>query len=240
MRIDFTGKKALVTGGTRGIGKQVALQLCGLGADVTITGTKETSFAAGADFNTQVVDFLDENSTNQFLEHVQNAEYDVCINNAGINKIDPLAKVDEKDWQDIIQVNLTTPFKICQAVSEGMKKKKYGRIVNISSIWGTISIAQRAAYSSSKFGLRGLTLAAAAELAQHNILVNTVSPGFTLTDLTREVLSAQVMEEIAETIPMRRMANVEEVGKAILFMVSDLNTYISGHNLVVDGGYVNV
>ena len=121
-----------------------------------------------------------------------------------------------------------------------MVSNKYGRIVNIASVWSEISTPKRACYSSSKFGLRGLTLAAAAELAEHNVLINAVSPGLTLTDLTKNVLGPKRMQEISDMIPMRRMAEVEEISNVILFIASKKNTYISGQNIIADGGFVNV
>ena len=118
-----------------------------------------------------------------------------------------------------------------------MIQKKSGKIVNIASIWGNISKRGRAAYSSSKFGLKGLTLGMAAELAEYNILVNSVSPGFTRTDLTEQVLGPAGIKEVESLIPIKRLATTEEISKAVLFLCSDLNTYISGHDLIVDGGF---
>jgi 3-oxoacyl-[acyl-carrier protein] reductase len=127
-----------------------------------------------------------------------------------------------------------------QAVSENMKTKMFGRIVNISSIWGSVGKDKRCSYSSSKFGIRGLTVSAAAELAKFNILVNTVSPGFTLTDLTKQSLSSREMVEICSKIPMMRMAETHEISSPIVFLSSRANSYISGQNIIVDGGYSSV
>ena len=117
---------------------------------------------------------------------------------------------------------------------------KYGRIINLSSIWGHISKEGRAAYSASKFGVRGLTLAMAAELASHNILVNSVSPGFTRTEMTEDILGLHGIKEVESMIPMGRLAEPSEISKVILFLASDLNTYISGQDIIVDGGVTNV
>lgn len=240
MKIDFTNQNAIVTGGTRGIGKQIAEDLAELGAQVVITGTREPREKINQNIQFVPANFLDDTSTEDFFKMISNETFDVCVNNAGINRIDPFREVKHEDWNDIIKVNLTAPFKVQQAVSHSMVRRKYGRIVNIASVWSEISTPKRASYSSSKFGLRGLTLASAAELAQYNVLINAVSPGFTLTDLTRNVLGPERMEEIAQQIPMRRMAEVDEISRVVLFVASKLNTYISGQNIVADGGFVNI
>jgi len=240
MKIDFTNQNALVTGGTRGIGKQIAEDLVDLGAQVIITGTKEPKGKISQNIQFVPANFLDDSSTDDFLKMISNETLDVCVNNAGINRIDPFREVKHEDWNDIIKVNLTAPFKVQQTVSRSMVRRKYGRVVNIASVWSEISTPKRASYSSSKFGLRGLTLASAAELAQYNVLINAVSPGFTLTDLTRNVLGPERMKEIAQQIPMRRMAEVDEISRVVLFVASRLNTYISGQNIVADGGFVNI
>jgi 3-oxoacyl-[acyl-carrier protein] reductase len=227
MKIDFQNKKVLVTGGTRGIGRQIAKDMLELGADVTITGRSDEADLTGLEY--MQVDFLDDDNTNRFIEEISNRTYDVCINNAGINKIDSFCDVEREDWNNIMKVNLTVPFLVQQAVAPSMIKQRYGKIVNISSIWGSISIAERACYSTSKFGLRGLTLASAAELAQFNVL-----------DLTRQVLGPEKMQEISQNIPIGRMAEPEEISKTVLFIASELNSYISGQNIIVDGGFVNV
>ena len=240
MKIDFTNQNALITGGTRGIGKQIADDLAELGAQVVITGTKEPREKVHRNIQFMRSNFLDDSSTEEFLKLISNESFDVCVNNAGINRIDPFREVKHEDWDDIIKVNLTAPFKVQQAVSRSMVSRRYGRIVNIASVWSEISTPKRACYSSSKFGIRGLTLAAAAELAEHNVLINAVSPGFTLTDLTRNVLGPERMQEISDMIPMRRMAEVDEISRVVLFIASNLNTYISGQNIIADGGFVNI
>ena len=121
-----------------------------------------------------------------------------------------------------------------------MVGQKYGKIVNIGSIWGTIGKEQRVCYSASKFGLRGITAATAAELARYGVLINTVSPGFTLTELTQRILGEEQMADLSSQIPVGRMAEPEEISKVVLFMASTLNSYISGQNIVADGGFINV
>lgn len=250
MKIDFEGQVVLVTGATRGIGRQIADDFADLGAKLILTGTNEDEIKT---LNRGIeelekpkkkyyyVNFLDAKSTEKFLDELRNhSRIDVCVNNAGINRIDYIDETKTKDWDDIIAVNLKAPFLVIREISKIMKKNGYGRIVNIGSIFGSISREKRSIYSTSKFGLRGLTVAVSNELAQYNVLVNTVSPGFVLTDLTKSILSKKEMEELAEQIPARRLATPDEISKTVLFLASGLNTYISGQNIIVDGGYVNV
>ncbi|PIR26749.1 MAG: SDR family oxidoreductase [Deltaproteobacteria bacterium CG11_big_fil_rev_8_21_14_0_20_42_23] len=249
MKIDFSGKTILITGATKGIGEQIAKDMESCGASLLLIGSNEDKVLQlnkeaeqknlrrcyfAADFrNATVVENLIDTLCNHHT-------IDVCINNAGMNKIDSIDEFSNKDWNDIFSVNLQAPLLITRRVSQSMKEKRYGRIVNISSIFGTVSRARRSLYSVSKFGLRGLTVASALDLAPYNVLVNTVSPGFVLTELTKNILSKEEMEQLANVVPLGRFANPEEISKAVLFLSSDLNTYITGQDLLIDGGYVSV
>lgn len=249
MKLDFTDQVVLITGATRGIGKQIADDFYNSGAKLILTGTNpeqiknlnEVACRQKKNVYYHCVDFLDKQSTASFIDALDRyGRIDVCVNNAGINRISLLEQTAMQDWTDIITVNLTAPFLIMKKVSKIMKKNGYGRIINISSIWGHISKAKRSPYSSSKFGLRGLTVAASIELAKYNILVNTVSPGFVLTDLTQKILSEKEMEDLCQQIPAGRFANPDDISPAILFLTSSFNRYITGQNVIVDGGFVNV
>ena len=237
--MNFTGKKVLITGGSKGIGLSTAEEFHLLGAEVHITTTtkNKTKFEK---FKVHRVDFDNNKSLEDFLSIIANEDYDICINNAGTNAINKIEDTRLEDWEKILKVNLTAPFRVIQAVVPHMKKKKYGKIVNISSIWGMISKAKRLPYSASKFGIRGLTLACAAELAKDNVLINNILPGFTLTELTKKILTPSEMEEIEKQIPAGRMAEPKEIAQVVLFLCSEMNSYISGQDIVVDGGFVNV
>lgn len=249
MHISFKGQIVLVTGATRGIGKLIADDLGKLGAELILTGTNPVEISLlnqngryqKPPCRWYFVDFTKPESVQAFLKELEGySRIDVCINNAGINRINAIDEVQDEDWHDILKVNLDGPFLITRAVSRIMKRNGYGRIVNIGSIFGLISKEKRAAYSVTKFGIRGLTTATALDLAPDNILVNTVSPGFVSTDLTKRVLGEKGMREMASKVPLGRLALPEEISRVVLFMVSDLNTYMTGQNIIVDGGFVNV
>lgn len=224
MNINFKDKNILITGGSRGIGKELVDTFTNLEANVVYTSTKD-------------LNFIDKLSVNKFLDRIKNISFDVCINNAGININNNFCDIRDVDWNDIINVNLTGCYKICKAVSKQMINKRSGKIINISSIWGNISKQGRAAYSASKFGVKGLTLGMAAELAQYNILVNSVSPGVTMTDLAKTTLGVDGMNKFKKEIPLKRLATTKDIANTIIFLCSEFNTYISGQDLIVDGGF---
>ena len=244
MNIDFTDQTVLVTGATRGIGRQLAKDFQEAGANLILTGTRPDEIdalqhAALPDVRWVQADFTDSASLSGFLELLMGLDrLDACVNNAGINRVDRIDELDEEDWQAVVDVNLRAPTLITRAIAPVMKRNNYGRIVNISSIWGHISWTARASYASTKFGIRGLTVATANDLAGDGILVNAVSPGFTLTEMIQENYSEEERRAIEAKIPMGRMGTVEEISAPVLFLASRLNTYITGQSLIVDGGYV--
>lgn len=249
MNIDFKNQVVLITGATRGIGKQLAYDFSKAGARLVLTGTKKRQVdmlnksALKDSKNKKIyhcVDFTDSISTKKFIQEIRKYKrIDVCINNAGINRINYIDETRVKDWDDIIAVNLKAPFLIAREVSRIMKKNRYGRIVNISSIFGVISKPKRSIYSASKFGIQGITVAASNELARYNVLVNTVSPGFVLTELTRRILSKKEIQDLRKQIPCARLAMPDEISRVVLFLSSSLNSYLTGQNIIVDGGYVS-
>ena len=235
MKIDFTGKRILVTGGSKGIGKKLVKDFNECGGNVYWTSRSKV-----ADLNHWPVDFSNYNDTVEFLKWVKTENFDVLINNAGTNKIGPIEDYSIDDYENIINLNLTSCFKTTQAVIPHMKEKGWGRIINVTSISSEISMPLRSAYCSSKFGLVGLTKVSSVELAKHGILVNSVGPGVTETELTVDVLGREKMDQIASNVPIGRLATVDDISKTVLFMASDMNTYMVGQNIIVDGGYTCV
>lgn len=249
MKLNFDGKTILVTGGTRGIGKQIADDLSCLGAKVLITGTHlEEIEELNADSNSKnsnkkfyCLNLLKEGSLENFLEEVSVIKrVDGIVNNAGINRLNFIQEAQKQDWNDMVAVNLTAPFRIINALSSKMIENNYGRIVNIASIFSKISKERRSVYSATKFGMHGLTVGASNDLASYNILVNTVSPGFVLTDLTRKNLTTIEIESITNQIPAKKLAQTTDISSVVVFLLSDLNQYLTGQNIVVDGGFTNV
>lgn len=232
-------RRVLVTGGTRGIGRAIADQFKEEGCKVIITGTRENPDNIEG-FEYMRVDFGDQESTKKFFKDLEGVEIDVLINNAGINNIKLIPDVQEWEYDELFDVNLKAPYFMSQAAAKSMRKRGGGHIINISSIMSVTSREKRSLYSTTKAGLTGMTRALSIELGPDNILVNCVSPGFTLTDLTRESLSQEEMDGYASRIPLRRLAEVEEMANVVCFMCSEKNTYITGQNIVVDGGFTVV
>ena len=236
--LNFKNKTVLVTGATRGIGAAISTAFLTAGAKVIGTGTKEA--ASGSFVEYFQADFTDLNQIGACVDFVRRTEPDVLINNAGINKNLPFVEIDPIMFQRIQLVNVFTPFSLCQAAIPSMKRKGWGRIVNISSIWGKIGKEHRAAYSASKFALDGLTLSLAAEHAADGILANCVAPGFTDTELTQKMLGEEGIRKILTTVPIGRMASVEEIARFVVWLSSSENSYITGQNIALDGGFSRV
>ncbi len=221
-----TQHTALVTGGRRGIGAAIVAELANAGCRILSPSREE-------------LDLSNPNAVNAFSHQLESGESDVdiLVNNAGINIIEPFTEVSPNAWETTMQVNLHAPMRLMQAAANSMQRRGWGRIVNISSIFGVITREQRAVYTTTKTALAGLTRTAAIELAKHDVLVNCVAPGYVETELTRQNNSPEDLKKIAHSIPIGRLAQPREIAKLVSFLCSQDNTYITGQVIIADGGF---
>jgi 3-oxoacyl-[acyl-carrier protein] reductase len=179
---------------------------------------------------------LSDRSIDLFLQALDEP-VDILVNDAGINRVGDFAAYSDCDLEDTMRTNLISPIRLARGLIPGMMHRKYGRIVNISSIWSVISKPGRLPYSVSKGGLNAFTRSLAVEAAPFNILVNSVAPGYVNTELTLQNNTEQDLQSIRKTIPMQRLAEPEEIARLVTFLCSEQNTYLTGQCLVIDGGY---
>lgn len=217
-------KKVLVTGGSRGIGKAIVDKFM---------AEKYEVFAPSR----EQLDLGSSDSVKTFILQYNSERFDVIINNAGVNDINLLEKVTDKEIDNMLSVNLISPIQLLRGFIPQMKKTGNCKIINIASIWAVVSKEGRSVYSATKHAMHGITNTLALELAPYNILVNTVCPGFTLTELTRKNNTDETISQICNTIPLARMANPGEIAEVVFFLGSDLNTYITGQKICIDGGF---
>lgn len=236
----FSDKKVFVTGASRGIGRAIAQAFRDEGAWVIGTCTGRNHATDDVCKEWVVADFSDVEQIRACADHVRHAEPDVLVNNAGINKIAPFVEITSDDFLSIQQVNVFAPFLLCQAAIPAMKRKKWGRIVNVSSVWGKISKEYRAPYSASKFAIDGMTLALAAEHSADGIIANSIAPGIIDTELTRRVLGEAGIQSLVSSVPAHRLGKAEEIARFVLWLASEENTYLAGQNIAIDGGFSRV
>jgi 3-oxoacyl-[acyl-carrier protein] reductase len=244
MKIDLTGKVALVTGSTRGIGRTIAGTLSECGARVAIVGRdQEKSNAAAQELGGEAKGFAcDVSDTSQVAALVSNVEsafgsLDILVNNAGVTRDNVVMRLKDDDWDTVLDANLRGPFAAIRAVSRGMMKRRWGRIINITSVVGLIGNKGQANYAASKAGLIGLTKSVAKELASRNILVNAVAPGFIETEMT-DAMTPEAKSSLTGLIPLERLGKTSDVAAAVAFLASEHAAYITGQVIVVDGGMV--
>ena len=245
---DFSDQYVLITGSSRGIGKETAKLFLHRGATVILTGTaKNPSSDLIAELSAlgtvlyETADFITEGGINEFISRLDNhKKIDVCVNNAGINLLDEVENISDDDYQKVLSVNLNAPVKISRYFAKRMKEQEYGRIVNVASIWSVITRPSRGVYSITKNAIIGLTQTMGIELASSGVIVNAISPGFTLTELTKNTNTYEQLDKISKNIPINRLADPIEIGYTILFLCSKENSYMTGQNIIVDGGFTNV
>jgi len=243
---DLEGKKALITGASGGIGKEIAKVLIEHNAEVCISGRNheelnalkkslgEKCYVVACDLSKK--DEISEliKKTDEFMGYI-----DILINNAGITKDNIFLRMSEKEWEDVLNINLNSTFNILKLITKGMVKRKYGRIINISSVVGVTGGAGQVNYSASKAGLIGLTKSLSQEIATRNITVNCIAPGFIETPMT-EKLDDKRKDAILNSIPMNRIGTPKDLSSAIIFLASQESSYITGQTLHINGGlYMN-
>ncbi len=244
--MSLKGKVAIVTGGTRGIGRAIALELARSGIDVAFSFLKSADKAKELEgelsklgvkalsIQSNVADFnQSKEMVNAALKHF--GKIDILVNNAGVTHDNLMMRMSEQQWKEVIDTNLNGAFNCTRAAVFPMMKQKGGAVINLTSVSGIIGMMGQANYAASKAGLIGFTKSLAKELARFNITVNAVAPGFIDTEMT-QVLDKKYMEEALKLIPLGRVGKAEEVAKAVLFLVSPEASYITGHVLNVDGG----
>ena len=242
----LNGKIALVTGASRGIGREIALELAQDGATVIVNynGSKDkadevvntikSNNGIAESYGCSVADFTKTEEMIQYIIKTYGS-LDILVNNAGITKDGLLMKMSEKDFDDVISTNLKGAFNCVKHVSRQMLKQKSGRIINLSSVVGLAGNAGQVNYSASKAGIIGLTKSTAKELGSRGITVNAIAPGYINTEMT-QVLSDAVKEKVLEQIPLNRMGSTEDIAGLVVFLASEKGSYITGQIISVDGG----
>ena len=238
----FDGKIALVTGASRGIGRAIAEKLIACGATVIGTATSENGAKAISEYLGNkgkgfVLNVTETDSIEKFLADVRAefGEIDILVNNAGITRDNLLMRMKDDEWQDIIDTNLSSVFRLSKAVMRAMMKKRYGRIITIGSVVGTMGNAGQANYAAAKAGVIGFSKSLAREVASRGITVNVVAPGFFETDMTRALTEDQ-RAGILSQVPANRLGDAKEIASAVAFLASDEAGYITGETLHVNGG----
>jgi 3-oxoacyl-[acyl-carrier protein] reductase len=254
MKIDLTGKNALITGSTRGIGRAIAETFIACGARVAIVGRDQAKAeevaallgaAAGGAEGASVAaqgfgcDIADPIAVAKLVQDVEAAfgSVDILVNNAGITKDSLMLRMKDEDWDAVLETNLRSAFVAIRTVQRGMMKKRWGRIINIASVVGIIGNKGQANYAASKAGLIGLSKSVAKELASRNILCNVIAPGFIRTDMT-DAMSEEAVKALSAQIPLERFGAPADIAAAAAFLASDLASYVTGQVLTVDGGMV--
>lgn len=244
--IDLSGKVTMITGGSRGIGQAIASRFHEHGASLALVDIDADGVKAAADEFSGAGRSMglaaDVSVAAQVESVVEQAEaelgpIDVLVNNAGLTRDGMLIRMGEGDWDLVLDVNLKGPFLMTKLVGRGMMKRRSGRIINVASVVGLIGNRGQANYAASKAGLIGFTKAVAKELASRSVLINAVAPGFIDTEMTKK-LPESARKVLLDQIPLERLGAPEDVADAVLFLASDLASYITGQVLVVDGGMV--
>ena len=243
----FSGKKVLITGATRGIGRATAELFLKQGASVILTGTKQETLDALKNdlalnydeqcFNVVQLDLSMSDQVDSFYADVEErfGHIDILVNNAGITRDALILRMKDSDWDDVLNVNLRSVFKLCKAATSSMMKKRFGRIINITSVVAVSGNVGQTNYCAAKSGLIGFSKALAKEVALRNITVNCIAPGFIKTDMSAKI-PEKIQETLLNTIPAKTMGTPNDIASAILFSASDEARYMTGQTLHINGG----
>lgn len=247
LSIDLSGKTAIVTGAGRGIGRAIALSLADAGADVVVAArsilqveeTYNMIVSKGRKSLFFAVDVADKNSVTAMVEETVNnlRGIHILVNNAGIVKRGPFMECSEEEWDSVVNTNLKGVFLCTQAVGKYMIEQNYGKVINIASTGGVMAGPDNAAYHASKAAVILLTKAVALEWIRYNINVNAIGPGFVSTELLKS-RSEKSTQKLIKAIPMKRLANPEEIAPLAVFLASDLSNYMVGEHVIIDGGLI--
>ena len=244
--IDLKGKKVLVTGASGGIGKAIAIELSSNGADLCLTGRNKSELESlqkliGGNCEIIISDLSKSEGIDELANSAQEkmGQIDILINNAGITRDNLFMRMSEEDWNEVINVNLNSIFKLTKHLIKGMIKRRYGRIINITSVIGVAGGAGQSNYSASKAGIIAMSKSLAQEVGSRSVTVNSIAPGFIETNMTAE-LSDDRKEEILNSISVGRLGKPDDIAGAVCFLASDKASYITGQTIHINGGMLMI
>tara|TARA_B100001057_G_scaffold17929_1_gene16579 strand:+ start:336 stop:1073 length:738 start_codon:yes stop_codon:yes gene_type:complete len=244
--IDLKGKKVLVTGASGGIGKAIALELSTIGADLCLTGRNKLELEnlqkiIGGNCQIIISDLSNSEGINNLVDQAQEimGQIDILVNNAGITKDNLFMRMSEEDWNEVININLNSIFKLTKQLIKGMIKRRYGRIINITSVIGVAGGAGQSNYSASKAGIIAMSKSLAQEVGSRSVTVNSIAPGFIETNMTAE-LSDDRKEDILRSISVGRLGKPDDIAGAVCFLASDKASYITGQTIHINGGMLMI
>ena len=244
--IDLKGKKVLVTGASGGIGKAIAMELSSSGADLCLTGRNKSELEnlqkiIGGNCQVIISDLSNSEGISNLADQAQDimGQIDILVNNAGITKDNLFMRMSEDDWNEVININLNSIFKLTKQLIKGMIKRRYGRIINITSVIGVAGGAGQSNYSASKAGIIAMSKSLAQEVGSRSVTVNSIAPGFIETNMTAE-LSDDRKEDILRSISVGRLGKPDDIAGAVCFLASDKASYITGQTIHINGGMLMI